>query len=182
MHTPPDAAATLYFPDELPAALTAEPSLTVSDITAGAARALDELLPPAEPALRDETPRYAHFPWRNALVKIPGPRTFRRLRLDRNRHKLTASQQAAAGELRIGVVGLSVGHAISLTLALEGLAGELRLADFDDLELTNMNRIPATLMDIHDNKGRDRRSTHFRDRPLSHHRRTCGRHNNREHR
>ncbi|WP_431839869.1 Rv1355c family protein [Gordonia hongkongensis] len=152
MHTPPDAAATLYFPDELPAALTAEPSLTVSDITAGAARALDELLPPAEPALRDETPRYAHFPWRNALVKIPGPRTFRRLRLDRNRHKLTASQQAAAGELRIGVVGLSVGHAISLTLALEGLAGELRLADFDDLELTNMNRIPATLMDIHDNK------------------------------
>lgn len=152
MHTPPDAAATLYFPDELPAALTAEPSLTVSDITAGAARALDELLPPAEPALRDETPRYAHFPWRNALVKIPGPRTFRRLRLDRNRHKLTASQQDAAGELRIGVVGLSVGHAISLTLALEGLAGELRLADFDDLELTNMNRIPATLMDIHDNK------------------------------
>ncbi|MBR7191441.1 Rv1355c family protein [Gordonia sp. SCSIO 19800] len=152
MHTPPDAAATLYFPDELPAALTAEPSLTVSDITAGAARALDELLPPAEPALRDETPRYAHFPWRNALVKIPGPRTFRRLRLDRNRHKLTASQQDAAGELRIGVVGLSVGHAISLTLALEGLTGELRLADFDDLELTNMNRIPATLMDIHDNK------------------------------
>lgn len=152
MHTPPDAAATLYFPDELPAALTAEPSLTVSDITAGAARALDELLPPAEPVLRDETPRYAHFPWRNALVKIPGPRTFRRLRLDRNRHKLTASQQDAAGELRIGVVGLSVGHAISLTLALEGLAGELRLADFDDLELTNMNRIPATLMDIHDNK------------------------------
>lgn len=152
MHTPSDAAATLYSPDELPAALIAEPSLDVSDITAGAARALDELLPPAEPALREETPRYAHFSWRNALVKIPGPRTFRRLRLDRNRHKLTASQQAAAGELRIGVVGLSVGHAISLTLALEGLAGELRLADFDELELTNMNRIPATIMDIHDNK------------------------------
>ncbi|MCG7631645.1 Rv1355c family protein [Gordonia McavH-238-E] len=152
MNTPPDTAATLYSPDELPVELTAEPALIVSDITGRTSRALDELLPPAEPALRDESPRFAHFPWRNALVKIPGPRTFRRLRLDRNRHKLTAAQQAAAGELRIGVVGLSVGHAISLTLALEGLAGEMRLADFDELELTNMNRIPATLMDIHDNK------------------------------
>ncbi|WP_055475175.1 Rv1355c family protein [Gordonia sp. HS-NH1] len=152
MHTPPDAAATLYSPDELPAELTAEPSLIVSDITERTGRALDELLPPAEPALWDEAPRFVHFPWRNALVKIPGPRTFRRLRLDRNRHKLTAAQQSAAGDLRIGIVGLSVGHAISLTLALEGLAGELRLADFDELELTNMNRIPATLMDIHDNK------------------------------
>ncbi|MFT4394558.1 Rv1355c family protein [Gordonia lacunae] len=152
MHTPPDAAATVYSPEELPAELTAEPSLIVSDITESTSRALDELRPPAEPALRTESPRFAHFPWRNALVKIPGPRTFRRLRLDRNRHKLTAAQQAAAGDLRIGVVGLSVGHAISLTLALEGLAGELRLADFDELELTNMNRIPATLMDIHDNK------------------------------
>ncbi|MFE0747838.1 Rv1355c family protein [Gordonia sp. NPDC058843] len=152
MHTPPVAAATLYSSDELPAELTAEPSVIVSDITDGTTRALDELKPPAEQSLRDETPRYAHFPWRNALVKIPGPRTFRRLRLDRNRHKLTAAEQAAAGDLRIGVVGLSVGHAISLTIALEGLAGELRLADFDELELTNMNRIPATLMDIHDNK------------------------------
>ena len=58
MHTPPDAAATLYFPDELPAALTAEPSLTVSDITAGAARALDELGVPQTPMI--EAVRKAH--------------------------------------------------------------------------------------------------------------------------
>ncbi|WP_238421478.1 Rv1355c family protein [Gordonia sp. 'Campus'] len=152
MHTSPAAAATLYSPAELPVQLAEDPSVNVSDITPETTRALDELLPPADPALHAEEPRFAHFPWRNALVKIPGPRAFRRLRLDRNRHKLTAAEQDAAGRLRIGIVGLSVGHAIALTLALEGLAGELRLADFDDLELTNMNRIPATLMDIDDNK------------------------------
>lgn len=54
--------------------------------------------------------------------------------------------------LRIGVVGLSVGHAIAHTLAAEGLCGELRLADFDTLELSNLNRVPATVFDIGVNK------------------------------
>ncbi|PRC45086.1 hypothetical protein C6A85_96930, partial [Mycobacterium sp. ITM-2017-0098] len=54
--------------------------------------------------------------------------------------------------LRIGVVGLSVGHAVAHTLAMQGLCGELRLADFDDLELSNLNRVPATVFDIGHNK------------------------------
>ncbi|MBD0861914.1 Rv1355c family protein [Gordonia sp. zg691] len=152
MHTSPATAATVYPQAELPALLTDDPTVIVSDITPQTSRALDELLPAVEATLRDEPPRFVHFPWRKTVVKIPGPLAFRRLRLDRNRHKITCTQLEAAGNLRIGVVGLSVGHAISLTLALEGLAGELRLADFDDLELTNMNRIPATLMDIDSNK------------------------------
>ncbi len=50
------------------------------------------------------------------------------------------------------MVGLSVGHAIAHTLALEGLVGSLRLADFDELELTNLNRVPASIFDIGVNK------------------------------
>lgn len=148
----PDTAAVLYSESEVPDSLVHDDSIDVADMTAETARALDEILPPVDPALRTENPRFAYFPWRKSLVKIPGPLSFRRLRLDRNRHKLTAADLDAAAKLRIGVVGLSVGHAIALTLTLEGLAGELRLADFDDLELTNMNRIPATLLDIDTNK------------------------------
>ena len=36
-----------------------------------------------------------------------------------------------------------MGNAVALSLALEGIGGHLRLADFDHLELTNMNRLRA---------------------------------------
>lgn len=141
------------FPESsVPGHLTDDPAVSVIDATVAAARSLPALLPPPGPELLDEPAAYAWYPWRRTLVKVPGPRSYRRLRLDRNRHKLTAAEQDRASALRIGIVGLSVGHAIALTLALEGLAGELHLADFDSLELTNMNRIPATLMDLDLNK------------------------------
>ncbi|AZZ83424.1 molybdopterin biosynthesis protein [Gordonia alkanivorans] len=152
MPSVPATTAVLYSESEVPDSLFDDGPLDVTDLTAQTTRALAEILPPVDPALLTEKPRFAYFPWRKSLVKIPGPLSFRRLRLDRNRHKLTAADLDAAAKLRIGVVGLSVGHAIALTLTLEGLAGELRLADFDDLELTNMNRIPATLLDIETNK------------------------------
>jgi molybdopterin/thiamine biosynthesis adenylyltransferase len=105
-----------------------------------------------DPELADEQPRFAHYPWRRAVVKILGPRSFRRLRLDRNRNLITTEEQDRLGRLRIGVVGLSSGHVIAHTLAMQGLCGELRLADFDELELSNLNRIPAGVFDLGVNK------------------------------
>ncbi len=85
-------------------------------------------------------------------MAILGPRGYRAVRLDRNRNMVTADEQARLGALRIGVVGLSAGHVIAHTLAAQGLCGELRLADFDQLELSNLNRVPATVFDIGLNK------------------------------
>jgi hypothetical protein len=90
--------------------------------------------------------------WRRAAVAVLGPRGFRAVRLDRNRNVVTADEQARLGALRIGVAGLSAGHVIAHTLAAQGLCGELRLADFDHLELSNLNRVPATVLDIGLNK------------------------------
>jgi len=109
---------------------------------------------PSEP---DDAPlvegiRWAYYPWRRAVVAVLGPRGFRALRLDRNRNMITAAEQARLATLRIGVAGLSVGHVIAHTLAAQGLCGELRLADFDGLELSNLNRVPATLFDLGVNK------------------------------
>ena len=70
------------------------------------------------------------------------------MRLDRNRNLITAEEQDRLGRLRIGIVGLSVGHAIAHILAQQGLCGQLRLADFDELELSNLNRVPATVFDL----------------------------------
>ncbi len=144
--------ATLYDADGVPDDVRSACRESTVDLTAATAEQAARLAAPPAPDEIGEPPRWVHFPWRSALVKIPGPRLYRRLRLDRNRNKLTPSEQDRAGQLFIGIIGLSVGHAIAHTLALEGLAGELRLADFDDLEVTNLNRVPASLCDVGVNK------------------------------
>jgi len=113
---------------------------------------LARLVPPIDPELLDEQPRSMYYPWRRTLVRMVGPRGYGALRVDRNRFKLTPTEQTRLGGLRVGVIGLSVGHAIAHALAMEGLCGELRLADFDTLETTNLNRLPATVFDIAQNK------------------------------
>ena len=72
-----------------------------------------------------------YYPWRRAIVRLLAPAGLSTLRLDRNRNKITRAEQARQRALRIGVVGLSAGHTIAHVLAMEGLAGEFRLADFD---------------------------------------------------
>lgn len=113
---------------------------------------LRRLRPPPDAALVGEPCRWAYYPWRRTVTAVLAPRAFRAVRLDRNRNVITADEQERLGSLRIGVAGLSVGHVIAHTLAAQGLCGELRLADFDRLELSNLNRVPATVMDLGLNK------------------------------
>ena len=134
------------------AALRADPIIEFVDSWAAQSAALRRLGPTLDPELVAEPPRFAYYPWRRAVVKILGPRSFRRLRLDRNRNLITAEEQDRLGRLHIGVIGLSAGHVIAHTLALQGLCGEMRLADFDDLELSNLNRVPAGVFDLGLNK------------------------------
>lgn len=89
-----------------------------------------------------------YFPWRDATARVLPPDEFRELRGDRNRYKLTHDEQRRLREKRVGVVGLSVGQAIAHTLAMEGVGGELRLADPDELSLSNLNRLRASVLDL----------------------------------
>lgn len=113
---------------------------------------LRALVPSVAPALADESPSWAYYPWRRALVHVLGPMSFRRLRLDRNRNKVTDHEQHCLASLEVGVVGLSVGHAVAVALALESACGAMRLADFDTLDLSNLNRVPASVFDLGVNK------------------------------
>ena len=114
--------------------------------------ALQRLRPAPTADIRTEATRWVYYPWRRTVVSVLGPRAFRTVRLDRNRNLITTDELDRLGRLRIGVVGLSVGHAIAYTLAAQGLCGELRLTDFDELELSNLNRVPATVFDLGVNK------------------------------
>lgn len=132
--------------------LRARPDIEFIDNRAAQSAALRTLTPMPPQDILDEPTQWIYFPWRRSVLAMIGPRAFRRLRLDRNRNLITADEQDRLGRLRIGVVGLSVGHVIAHTLAVQGICGELRLSDFDDLELSNLNRVPATVFDEGHNK------------------------------
>ncbi|HYM01649.1 MAG TPA: ThiF family adenylyltransferase [Stellaceae bacterium] len=96
--------------------------------------------------------RWVYYPWSGRLVHLLAPSAFRELRSDRNRNKITPEEQARLRDAAIGVIGLSVGQASALTLALEGVGGRFRLADFDTLSLSNLNRLRAGTYELGVNK------------------------------
>jgi molybdopterin/thiamine biosynthesis adenylyltransferase/nitroreductase len=128
-----------------------DPTLEVIDHLSEQRAQLSTVIPKVHERGGEKT-RWVYYPWRHSLVNLLAPRDFSALRLDRNRNRITKEEQGRLRRLSIGVVGLSAGHVIAYTLALEGLVGELRLADFDTVELTNLNRIPGTVLDIGVNK------------------------------
>ena len=84
---------------------------------------------------------WVYYPWSKRLVHILGKDEYIRARTSRNMYKITPEEQEKLSHKKIGVVGLSVGQSVSLTLAMERICGEIRLTDFDILELSNLNRI-----------------------------------------
>lgn len=132
--------------------LRQDPGVEFIDHRAALLADLRKLAPAPGAELLDEPTRWAHYPWRRTVVAILGPNGFRAVRTDRNRNLITTAEQRRLGTVRIAIAGLSVGHVIAHTLAAEGLCGTLRLADFDHLELSNLNRVPATILDIGLNK------------------------------
>lgn len=133
-------------------ALIDDPHIEVIDRIEQQRHDLERMLPAPDPAHLAEPTRWYHYPWRRSIVHLLGPQGFQALRSDRNRNKITTAEQQRLRGLSVGIVGLSVGHAIAHTLALEGICGRILLADFDHIELSNLNRIPATVFDLGVNK------------------------------
>lgn len=95
---------------------------------------------------------WVYFPWKNVLTHILPKEEFIKVRTNRNQHKITPEQQKDLSTKKVGVVGLSVGRTVATTIALERAAGEIRLADFDNIELSNLNRIKAPISEMGLNK------------------------------
>ncbi|HEU5075997.1 MAG TPA: Rv1355c family protein, partial [Polyangiaceae bacterium] len=89
----------------------------------------------------ENTGVWVYYPWRRSLVHLLAEPDFVELRTSRNQHKVTREEQRFLSQRRVGIVGLSVGAHVAMVLALERSCGELRLADFDVLELSNLNRL-----------------------------------------
>lgn len=84
---------------------------------------------------------WVHYPWLNKVVHLLDEDEFIEVRTNRNQYKITPEEENVLATKTIGIIGLSVGKAIALTIALERICGKLIIADFDTIELSNLNRI-----------------------------------------
>jgi tRNA threonylcarbamoyladenosine dehydratase len=95
---------------------------------------------------------WAFLPGDRAVVRLLPEEEYFQVITSRNHDKITEAEQRSLRSRRVGVIGLSVGAEAAVTLAQEHLCGELRLADFDVLELSNLNRIGAGVAELGENK------------------------------
>jgi len=91
---------------------------------------------------------WVYYPWNNKLIHLLDEQEFVEVRTNRNRYKITREEQTELMKKRVGIIGLSVGQSIALTMAMERVCGELRLADFDTAELSNLNRIRTGVQNL----------------------------------
>lgn len=96
----------------------------------------------------DEYGVWVYYPWLNKFIHILDEEEFIELRTNRNQHKITKNELQQLRTKKIGVIGLSVGMSIVSTLSMERVCGEIRIADFDSLELTNCNRLRTGLHNL----------------------------------
>lgn len=91
---------------------------------------------------------WIYFPWRKTSVFTVPENIFFTLRTARNHDIITQKEQLAFRNSSIGIVGLSVGSVVLSSLVANGGPKNIRLADFDEIEITNLNRMRGTVLDI----------------------------------
>ena len=96
----------------------------------------------------DEYGVWVYYEWSNRLIHILDEEEFVFIRTSRNCYKITPEEQRKLATKKVGIMGLSVGQSVSVTMAMERGFGEIRLADFDILEITNLNRIRTGLHNL----------------------------------
>lgn len=84
---------------------------------------------------------WVYWPWRRTLCHLLPEHEYFEVRTSRNKNLITKEEQDAFRSARVAIAGLSVGNNVALSLALSGGPKHMRLADFDVLGLSNMNRI-----------------------------------------
>ncbi len=92
--------------------------------------------------------RWVYFPWLGAAVHILEDEDFQTVRTARNRNLITEEEQKKFYNSVIGIGGLSVGNSVALAIVLQGGGRHIRLADFDQLALSNINRIRAGVQNL----------------------------------
>lgn len=96
----------------------------------------------------DYVGNWCYYHWNKTLIHILPEDDFIEVRTNRNKLKITEQEQNILKQKTIGIIGLSVGQSIALTMVMERICGKIKLADFDELDLSNLNRLRTGLHNI----------------------------------
>lgn len=95
---------------------------------------------------------WIYYPAVKAAVHTVNEDLYFKLRTTRNRNIITAEEQKKYRDVKVGVAGLSVGSAAISALVMSGGPKVIKISDFDVIEISNLNRIKASLLDVGKNK------------------------------
>lgn len=95
---------------------------------------------------------WIYFPWNKLLAHYLSDEMHQELRTARNRNLITKEEQKQFYDFNVGIAGLSVGSHAALTLAMMGGGRLMKLADFDLISGSNLNRIRTDFTNVGINK------------------------------
>lgn len=91
---------------------------------------------------------WVYYPWLNAAYLCPPEEIYLEVITARNKPLISRTEQEKYYNFNVGIVGLSVGQSSALTLVRTGGAKRIKLADFDTIDPSNLNRIHFGLPEI----------------------------------
>jgi hypothetical protein len=95
---------------------------------------------------------WIYYPWNGCLVHAVNQAEYLALRSNRNKNLITHDEQERLFQTCIAVAGLSIGTHIVEGLAYNGIAHTMKLAEYDTLDTSNLNRLRAGLKDVGETK------------------------------
>lgn len=95
---------------------------------------------------------WVYLPWLGVLVHTVNEELLNELRTNRNQNLIKDSEQRTLLDFKIGIAGLSIGSQIALSLVYNGIGRVLKLAEFDQIGTTNLNRLRGAFYQVGDNK------------------------------
>ncbi|HVC36019.1 MAG TPA: ThiF family adenylyltransferase [Candidatus Dormibacteraeota bacterium] len=95
---------------------------------------------------------YVYYPWSGLLLHTVSEKEQNMLRTNRTSNLLTKKEQEKLGQFNAGVAGLSFGNGIAVSLVYSGAANNIKLADNDIFETTNLNRVRVGLSSVDEPK------------------------------
>ncbi len=88
---------------------------------------------------------FVYYPWVKYCVQIPSEELFFEMRTNRNRDVISTHDQQLYRNSGVCILGQSVGASILHSLVLTGGPKRIRIADFDVVEIPNLNRLDVPL-------------------------------------
>lgn len=91
---------------------------------------------------------WVYYPWNSKLLHCLEPKGLYALRTNRNKNLITDSEQLKMSEAVVGVAGMSVGAGIASAIIYSGMSNTIKIADFDELDTSNLNRLRESLLSV----------------------------------